>query len=118
MSVIWPLGDAIPPTAIIGRLTTSTVGMKEPYGKFLRYCLVPADPHRDRRDAHGRLQQEARLPDGVLRWRLIVTILYYLMTAFIAVLLVRNFLKRKNWQEEALYIIVLIPFLLRLLRLK
>ena len=48
----------------------------------------------------------------------IVTVLYYLMTAFIAVLLVRNFLKRKNWQEEALYVIVLIPFLLRLLRLK
>ena len=42
MSVIWPLGDAIPPTAIIGRLTTATVGLKEPYGKFLRYCLVPA----------------------------------------------------------------------------
>jgi len=48
----------------------------------------------------------------------IVTALYYLLTAFIAVLLVWNFLKRKNWQEEALYIIVLIPFLLRLLRLK
>jgi len=47
-----------------------------------------------------------------------VTILYYLMTAFIAVLLVWDFLKRKNWQEEALTIIVLIPFLLRLLRLK
>jgi CitMHS family citrate-Mg2+:H+ or citrate-Ca2+:H+ symporter len=42
MSVIWPLGDALPPTAIIGRLTTSTVGMKEPYGRFLKYCLVPA----------------------------------------------------------------------------
>jgi hypothetical protein len=42
MSVIWPLGDAIPPTAIIGRLTTSTVGLKEPYVKFLRYCLAPA----------------------------------------------------------------------------
>jgi CitMHS family citrate-Mg2+:H+ or citrate-Ca2+:H+ symporter len=42
MSVIWPLGDALPPTAIIGRLTTETVGMKEPYSRFLRYCLVPA----------------------------------------------------------------------------
>jgi len=42
MSIIWPLGDAIPPTAIIGRLTASTVGMTEPYGRFLRYCLVPA----------------------------------------------------------------------------
>ncbi|MEN6561195.1 MAG: C4-dicarboxylate ABC transporter [Acidobacteriota bacterium] len=41
MTVIWPLGDAIPPTAIIGRLTTTTVGMKEPYGRFLRYCIVP-----------------------------------------------------------------------------
>jgi len=48
----------------------------------------------------------------------IVTLLYYLLTAYIAVLLVRNFLKRKNWQEEVLYIIVLIPFVLRLLRLK
>ena len=42
MSVIWPLGDAIPPTAIIGRLTTTTVGLKEPYSRFLKYCLVPA----------------------------------------------------------------------------
>ena len=48
----------------------------------------------------------------------VVTVLYYLMTAYIAVMLVWNFLKRKNWQEEALYIIVIIPFLLRLLRLK
>jgi CitMHS family citrate-Mg2+:H+ or citrate-Ca2+:H+ symporter len=42
MSVIWPLGDAIPPTAIIGRLTASTVGMEEPYGTFLKHCLAPA----------------------------------------------------------------------------
>jgi hypothetical protein len=48
----------------------------------------------------------------------IVTVLYYLLTAWIAAMLVWNFLKRKSWQEEVLYIIVLIPFLLRLLRLK
>ncbi|MGZ4887416.1 MAG: C4-dicarboxylate ABC transporter [Candidatus Aminicenantales bacterium] len=42
MTIIWPLGDAIPPTAIIGRLTVATVGMKEPYFKFLKHCLVPA----------------------------------------------------------------------------
>lgn len=48
----------------------------------------------------------------------VVTVLYYLLTAYVAVLLVWNFLKRKNGQEEILYIIVLIPFLLRLLRLK
>lgn len=48
----------------------------------------------------------------------VVTLFYYLLTAYIAFLLVGNFLKRKNWQEEALTIIVLLPFILRLLRLK
>jgi hypothetical protein len=42
MSVIWPLGDALPPTAIIGRLTADTIGMKEPYSELLKYCVVPA----------------------------------------------------------------------------
>jgi CitMHS family citrate-Mg2+:H+ or citrate-Ca2+:H+ symporter len=42
MSVIWPLGDALPPTAIIGRLTSDTVGMKESYSRLLRECVVPA----------------------------------------------------------------------------
>jgi ABC-type spermidine/putrescine transport system permease subunit I len=49
---------------------------------------------------------------------MIVAVLYYLLTAYVAVMLVWNFVKRKKWQEEVLYIIVLIPFLLRLLRLK
>ncbi|RFT16457.1 MAG: putative membrane-spanning protein [Candidatus Saccharicenans subterraneus] len=42
MSIIWPLGDALPPTAIIGRLTMDTVGVKERYSTFLKMCLVPA----------------------------------------------------------------------------
>ena len=42
MSVIWPLGDALPPTAIIGRLTVDVVGYKEPYSKFLKACIIPA----------------------------------------------------------------------------
>ena len=42
MSVIWPLGDALPPTAIIGRLTVDVVGYEDSYLKFLRACLVPA----------------------------------------------------------------------------
>jgi CitMHS family citrate-Mg2+:H+ or citrate-Ca2+:H+ symporter len=42
MSLIWPLGDALPPTAIIGRLTMETVGVKAPYHKFLKECLGPA----------------------------------------------------------------------------
>jgi len=42
MSLIWPLGDALPPTAIIGRLTIETVGVKTRYANFLKICLVPA----------------------------------------------------------------------------
>ncbi len=41
MSVIWPLGDALPPTAIIGRLTVDVVGYKDKYTDFLKACLVP-----------------------------------------------------------------------------
>ncbi len=42
MSVIWPLGDALPPTAIIGRLTVNVVGGKESYMQFLKQCIIPA----------------------------------------------------------------------------
>ena len=42
MSVIWPLGDALPPTAIIGRLTAQTIGMKDPYSQMLKHCIIPA----------------------------------------------------------------------------
>jgi CitMHS family citrate-Mg2+:H+ or citrate-Ca2+:H+ symporter len=42
MSLIWPLGDALPPTAIIGRLTVDVVGHSDSYGKFLKSCLIPA----------------------------------------------------------------------------
>ena len=47
-----------------------------------------------------------------------ITLLYYLLTAFIAVLIIWNLVRSKKWQDEILYIIILIPFLLRLLRLK
>ena len=42
MSVIWPLGDALPPTAIIGRLTIDVVGYKGSYGQFLKACAIPS----------------------------------------------------------------------------
>lgn len=42
MSIIWPLGDALPPTAIIGRLTVNVVEPKESYGQFLKQCILPA----------------------------------------------------------------------------
>ena len=41
MSVIWPLGDALPPTAIIGRLTVDVVGYRDRYTQFLKACVVP-----------------------------------------------------------------------------
>ena len=49
---------------------------------------------------------------------MIVTILYYLLTGFIAALVIWNLVKSKKMQDEILYIIILIPFLLRLFRLK
>ena len=42
MSVIWPLGDALPPTAIIGRLTKETVNMEESYVQLLKHSIIPA----------------------------------------------------------------------------
>jgi len=48
----------------------------------------------------------------------IVSALYYLMVAYVVVLLVWNLVRSRKWDEELLYVIVLIPFLLRLFRLK
>jgi CitMHS family citrate-Mg2+:H+ or citrate-Ca2+:H+ symporter len=42
MSVIWPLGDALPPTAIIGRLTVTVTGYQDSYARFLRECIIPS----------------------------------------------------------------------------
>jgi NhaP-type Na+/H+ or K+/H+ antiporter len=49
---------------------------------------------------------------------MIITILYYVLTGFIAALIFWNLVRSKKWQDEILYIIILIPFLLRLFRLK
>jgi uncharacterized membrane protein len=48
----------------------------------------------------------------------VVTILYYALVAFVSALLVYNLVKSKQWEKDVLYILVLIPFLLRLFRLK
>jgi glycopeptide antibiotics resistance protein len=47
-----------------------------------------------------------------------VTILYLALIAYAAFFMIYNFVKSKKWEEEALYVIVLIPFLLRLFGLK
>ncbi len=48
----------------------------------------------------------------------VVTVLYYGLVGYVSLLLVVNFAKSREWQQELLYVIVLIPFLLRLFRLK
>ncbi|MDD2206033.1 MAG: C4-dicarboxylate ABC transporter [Aminobacterium sp.] len=42
MAVIWPLGDCLPPTAVVGRATVMELGYKGRYfGDFVKACLVP-----------------------------------------------------------------------------
>jgi hypothetical protein len=48
----------------------------------------------------------------------VITIVYYALIAYVVVILVWNLAKTRKWQSEVLYLIVLIPFLLRLFRLK
>ena len=48
----------------------------------------------------------------------VVTLLYYALVACISLLLVVNLLKSRKWERDVLYVLVLLPFLLRLLRLK
>jgi ABC-type spermidine/putrescine transport system permease subunit I len=48
----------------------------------------------------------------------IVTFLYYLMAAYVSLLLAYNLIRSTKWEKDVLYILVLVPFLLRLFRLK
>jgi hypothetical protein len=43
MAVMFPIGDMLPPTTVVGRATAMTVGYTGPYYKgFVRQCLVPS----------------------------------------------------------------------------
>ena len=48
----------------------------------------------------------------------LITLGYYFLVAYVAMLLLYNLFKARSWDREILYIIVLLPFLLRLFRLK
>jgi uncharacterized protein YqhQ len=48
----------------------------------------------------------------------IITALYYALIVFIVVLIVYNLIKTRDWKKEIVYVIILIPFLLRLFMLK
>jgi hypothetical protein len=47
-----------------------------------------------------------------------VTVLYYLLIALVAAIMIRNLIRTRAWEQEVLYLVVLLPFLLRLFRLK
>ncbi len=49
---------------------------------------------------------------------MVFTFLYYLLVGYIAFLIFWNLIKSRKWQDELLYVIILMPFILRLLRLK
>jgi len=49
----------------------------------------------------------------------IIMIIYYVISAFLAAMLIWNFIReKKNFDDMILYLIVLIPLLLRVLRIK
>jgi hypothetical protein len=48
----------------------------------------------------------------------IISIIYYAFIAFIVILIVYNLIRAKEWKKELIYIVILIPFLLRMLMLK
>jgi uncharacterized protein YqhQ len=48
----------------------------------------------------------------------IITVLYYALLAFIVVLIIYNMVKTRDWKKEIIYVIILLPFLLRLLMFK
>jgi len=41
LSLLWPLGDGLPPTALIGRLSVMMAEYKGPYGSFLKATWLP-----------------------------------------------------------------------------
>ncbi len=48
----------------------------------------------------------------------IVNLCYYLLSAFVAFVLIRNIFKSKKAQEIILYSVMLIPFILRVIHIK
>ncbi len=48
----------------------------------------------------------------------LVTLAYYALVAYVVALMIWNLVRTRKWEEEVLYVIVLVPFLLRLFRLK
>jgi hypothetical protein len=41
LSLLWPLGDGLPPTALIGRLSNMVTGYRDSYWEFLKSTWIP-----------------------------------------------------------------------------
>ena len=54
----------------------------------------------------------------MVQLQMIVTVLYYTLVAWVAAMMIWNLVRSRDWKEEVLYVLVLVPFLLRLFRLK
>ncbi len=48
----------------------------------------------------------------------LITVFYYIMAGIVAIMMIWNFIKERDIQKEILIIMAIIPFLLRLFRLK
>jgi hypothetical protein len=47
-----------------------------------------------------------------------ITAVYLCLVAYVSVVMIWNLVKTRSWEKEILYVIVLLPFLLRLFWLK
>jgi hypothetical protein len=48
----------------------------------------------------------------------VITLVYYALCVYVIAFLAVGFAKAKDWQKAALQLVVLLPFMLRVLRLK
>ncbi len=48
----------------------------------------------------------------------LITLAYYCLVALVSAMMVWNLIRAEKWEKEVLYIVVLLPFLLRLFLLK
>jgi len=48
----------------------------------------------------------------------VINVIYYVLVAYIAIISIMNFIKTKDAQEAMLYGLLLIPFILRVFRIK
>ncbi|HHY46778.1 MAG TPA: hypothetical protein GX506_05690 [Firmicutes bacterium] len=48
----------------------------------------------------------------------VISVIYYAMVIYFAIVLVHNFVRAKDIQKAILYLVVLMPFVMRVFRLK